>query len=290
LQRRPANRIDRWVEGEYRRGVRTAEGIRLIALRDAGSVDAPDLRLEVLGGSLGDASMDGIMAMVGWMLGVDVDAPPSGWLAEREPLLAPTLDRLRGFRPPAFPDLFATCLAVLPYQQLSLDAGTAIMGRLVAQFGPSIHVAGEDWYDFPPPEVIVGASESDLIGVGLSRAKAVALQRLAGHALAGDLDRSRYEGLSTADAMAELQKLPGIGPWSAAVIALRGMRRLDAFPGGDTGAAKSLTALLGAQQKLSPAHAVEFADRLGDQRGYLYYLLLGSRMPWLGNGEMTHGV
>ena len=163
------------------------------------------------------------------------------------------------------------------------------MGRLVERFGPSIHVAGEDWYDFPPPDVIAGASESDLIGVGLSRAKAVALQRLVGQTLAGDLDRSRYEGLSTADAKAELQKLPGIGPWSAAVIALRGIRRLDAFPGGDTGAAKSLTALLGAQQKLSPADAVEFAARLGDQRGYLYYLLLGSRMPWFGGQEQVSG-
>jgi DNA-3-methyladenine glycosylase II len=255
--------------------------MRLIVVRDAGTVDAPDLRLELLGGPVGDATMDQIVAMIRWMLGLDADLPPSDWLAEREPLLAPTLDRLRGFRPPAFPHLFATCLAVLPYQQLSLDAGTAIMGRLVEWFGPSIHVAGEDWYDFPPAEVIARASESDLIGVGLSRAKAVALQRLAGHALAGELDCSRYDGLSTADAMAELQKLPGIGPWSAAVLALRGMRRLDAFPGGDTGAAKSLTALLGAQQKLAPADAVAFADRLGDQRGYLYYLLLGSRMPWL---------
>ena len=114
LQRRPANRIDRWVEGEYRRAVRTAEGIRLIALRDAGSVDAPDLRLEVHGGAVGDATMDGIVAMVRWMLGLDADLPPAEWLAGQEPLLAPTLDRLRGFRPPAFPDLFATCLAVLP--------------------------------------------------------------------------------------------------------------------------------------------------------------------------------
>jgi DNA-3-methyladenine glycosylase II len=290
LQRRPVNRVDRWVDGEYRRAILTPEGMRLIALRDAGSIDAPDLRLELHGGPIGGATSDQISAMVRWMLGLDAEVPPSDWLAEQEPLLVPTLDRLRGFRPPAFPDLFATCLAVLPYQQLSLDAGTAIMGRLVERFGPSLRHDDEDWYDFPPPGVIAGASEADLVGVGLSRAKAVALQRLAGHALAGDLDRARYEGLSTADAMVQLQKLPGIGPWSAAVIALRGMRRLDAFPGGDTGAAKSLTVLLGAQQKLSPADAVDFANRLGDQRGYLYYLLLGSRMPWLGNGEALPGV
>jgi DNA-3-methyladenine glycosylase II len=283
LQRRPANRIDRWVDGEYRRAVRTPEGMRLTALRNAGSIDAPDLRLELVGGPVGEETSGRIVAMVRWMLGLDADRPPAEWLAGQEPLLAPTLDRLRGFRPPAFPDLFATCLAVLPYQQLSLDAGTAIMGRLVERFGPSIRHDGENWYDFPPPEAIAEASEPDLIGVGLSRAKAVALRRLAGHALAGDLDRSRYEPLPTDAAMAELRNLPGIGPWSAAVIALRGMRRLDAFPGGDSGAARSLTGLVGSQQKLTPADAVQFAERLGNQRGYLYYLLLGSRMPWLGD-------
>ena len=137
LQRRPANRIDRWVDGEYRRAVRTPEGMRLIALRDAGSVDAPDLRMELIGGPVGEESSGRTVAMVRWMLGLDAELPPAEWLAGQESLLAPTLDRLRGFRPPAFPDLFAACLAVLPYQQLSLDAGTAIMGRLVERSAPA---------------------------------------------------------------------------------------------------------------------------------------------------------
>ena len=83
-------------------------------------------------------------------------------------------------------------------------------------------------------------------------------------------------------AMIELQRLPGIGPWSAGLIMLRGLRRLDIFPAGDTGAAKSLTALLELPVKLKPAEAVAFADRFEEQRGYLYFLCLGSRLPWLG--------
>jgi DNA-3-methyladenine glycosylase II len=252
--------------------------MRLVRVWEAGSVEAPDLKMAVLGGPVGDE----VVGMVRWMRGLDAEPVPDAALIEREPRLGPVLDRLRGFRPPAFPDLFTTCVGVLPYQQLSLDAGTAILGRLVERFGPNLRVDGEAWFDFPPAEVIVEAHEAELVGVGLSRAKATALRRLAERALAGELDRERYTGLSTAEAMVALQKLPGIGPWSAGLILLRGMRRMDVFPAGDSGAARSLTALHDLPEKLTPREADEIATRFGELRGYLYFLSLGSRMPWLG--------
>jgi len=256
--------------------------MRLVQVWNERSVEAPDLRLAVLGGPVDAQAMGGIVAMIRWMLGLDAAPIPGADLVEREPRLGPVLDRLRGFRPPAFPDLVTTCVGVLPYQQLSLDAGTAILGRLVERVGPSLRIEGEDWFDFPPPNVIIDAPEADLVGVGLSRAKATALRRLAERALAGELNRERYAGLSTAEAMVVLQKLPGIGPWSAGLILLRGLRRMDVFPAGDSGAARSLTALLGLPEKLTPREADEIATRFGELRGYLYFLALGNRMPWLG--------
>ena len=282
LQRRPMNRVDRWVDGRYCRAVRTPTGMRLVQVWNERSVEAPDLRLAVLGGPVDAQAMGGIVAMIRWMLGLDAAPIPEADLVEREPRLGPVLDRLRGFRPPAFPDLVTTCVGVLPYQQLSLDAGTAILGRLVERVGPSLRIEGEDWFDFPPPNVIIDAPEADLVGVGLSRAKATALRRLAERALAGELNRERYAGLSTAEAMVVLQKLPGIGPWSAGLILLRGLRRMDVFPAGDSGAARSLTALLGLPEKLTPREADEIATHFGELRGYLYFLALGNRMPWLG--------
>lgn len=282
LQRRPSNRVDRWVGDRYARLMQTCDGLRLVTVVNSGSVELPELRLEIAGGPVREASVNLVTATVRWMLGLDAAPAPAEWLMAQEPLLAPTLASLRGFRTPCFPDLFATCLAVLPYQQLSLDAGTAIMGRLVERFGRTATIDNECWHEFPDPQSIGTAEPDDLISVGLSRAKATALQRLAGHALDGDLDRAGYEHLSTADAMVELQRLPGIGPWSAGLIMLRGLRRLDIFPAGDTGAAKSLTALLGLPTKMKPAEAVAFADRFEDRRGFLYFLCLGSRMPWLG--------
>ena len=72
--------------------------------------------------------------------------------------------------------------------------------------------------------------------------------------------------------------LRGIGPWSAAVILLRGLGRLDVFPLNDSGVAASL--------KLISGDATIDLDRLllhlGDQRGMLYFHLLLGRLARAG--------
>ncbi|MCC7023517.1 MAG: DNA-3-methyladenine glycosylase 2 family protein [Thermomicrobiales bacterium] len=278
LQRRPANRIDRWEDDRYRRAFQTGEGLRLLAVRDLGTVDAPDPRLEILGGPVSGETASVLMATARWMLGLDAQPAPTAWLADIDPRLEPVTAALLGFRPPCFPSLFETCARVIPYQQLSLDAGTAIVGRLVERFGDGLAIEDQSWLAFPQPEVIADAPLDALRETGLSRTKATAMQALARQALSGELDAAQFAHLSTPDALAALRALPGIGPWSAGLIMLRGLRRLDVFPPGDVGAARNLAALLGVSDGLTPAEANAYADHFGDRQGYLYFLALGSQL------------
>jgi 3-methyladenine DNA glycosylase/8-oxoguanine DNA glycosylase len=285
LQRRPANRIDRWEDGHYLRAFQTAEGPRLVTLMNAGTVDVPDVRLEILGGSVSSETARDVTKTVRWMLGCDADPAPTVWLAEMEPRFGAVATALHGFRPPCFPTLFETCASVLPFQQFSLAAGTAIVGRLVERFGPSLTIANRAWFAFPAPEAVAEAPVAALRDVGLSQAKAVALQALAWHALAEDLNAAHYQSLPTGVALKELETLPGIGPWSAGLILLRGLRRMEIFPAGDVGAARNLPALLGLTASWSPADASAFADGFADRRGYLYFLGLGAQL--LSRGFIT---
>lgn len=278
LQRRPGNPIDRWEDERYWRALQTPAGMRLVGLRNAGSIEMPELRLELFGGPISSEARAVVDAAMRWALGLDTPPAPTGWLAALEPRFAPVATVLRGFRAPAFLDLWQACLAVIPFQQLSLDAGIAILRRLVERFSTPFVNNDRAWFDFPAPEAIANAPLPALGETGLSHAKAAALQALARHALAGDLDRARFMTLPSPAALTALQALPGIGPWSAAVLLLRGLRRLDVFPPGDTGAARSLTALLGSPTLLTPVGLREFTDRFGDRRGYLYFLFLGNRL------------
>ena len=61
------------------------------------------------------------------------------------------------------------------------------------------------------------------------------LRSLGAAALDGALSRSRLRGLNLEDALHELQRLPGIGPFSAELILIRGVGDPDALPSHERG-------------------------------------------------------
>jgi DNA-3-methyladenine glycosylase II len=178
-------------------------------------------------------------------------------------------------RPPRFATLFDTFGNVVPYQQLSLDAGAAIVGRLVERFGERVPHGDKSFAAFPQASAIAGAHTSALLACGLSRSKAESLRYLARAVGAGELAEQDIEPLATSEAIDKLVELPGIGPWSAALVLLRGFGRLEVFPPGDSGAMRSLTALL---QLRTPASLTQVVERFGEYRGYLYLCGLGASL------------
>jgi DNA-3-methyladenine glycosylase II len=185
-------------------------------------------------------------------------------------------------RPPRFPDLFETIASVVPFQQLSLESGVALLNRLVQTFGESVqHGALHAWV-FPSAESVAAATVADVRGCGLSSAKAHALRNLAMMITRGELVERRLGELPTAELLAALDDLPGVGPWTAAVIALRGFGRLDVFPPGDAGICRYLGQVFGRAGPLSDDEEQGLIERLGPARGLLYFYVLGWRLAQRG--------
>jgi DNA-3-methyladenine glycosylase II len=174
-------------------------------------------------------------------------------------------------RPPRFASLFETVASIVPFQQLSLEAGTAIVARLVNRFGSRLEHDGRQFRAFPTASQVAKARVATLRSCGLSRQKALTLIGLARLIEAGELIEAHLAGMNTSAALARLTVLPGIGPWSAGVVLLRGLGRLDVFPQGDVGAERGLRTLTGLKHPaLEP-----FIERFGEHRGYLYFCALG---------------
>jgi DNA-3-methyladenine glycosylase II len=118
-------------------------------------------------------------------------------------------------------------------------------------------------------------SDGALRAAGLSAGKIATLRR-AGEALStGALDERELEALPSPDAAARLREIKGIGPWTATVILLRGLGRLDVFPMNDTSVARNLS-LVGGPSTLDGVADVLAALR--PQQGMLYYHLLLARL------------
>jgi DNA-3-methyladenine glycosylase II len=76
-----------------------------------------------------------------------------------------------------------------------------------------------------------------------------------------------------------------VGPWTAAVILLRGFGRLDVFPAGDSGARRGMRGLLALEEADIARDGASVLDALGPWRGMLYYHLLLWRLR--GRGVFT---
>lgn len=279
LQRRPANRVDLFRGDRYSRVLSHGDALALAEVENHGTIDAPDLRLTIHAGDDSEASRDDWVRRLRAMLGLDVEPDGLRRLARVEPRVRALALALRGLRPPRFPDLFETFAQVVPFQQLSLDAGAAIVARLVARFGRRLEHDGTAYYAFPAAEAVAAARLTALRGCGLSAHKADALRGLARAIARGELTAQAIAALDSRRALKVLCDLPGIGPWSANLVLLRGFGRLDVFPPGDTGATRALRVAL----QLRPGASVDrLAARCGDLRGYLYYCALGGAL--LGQG------
>ncbi|MGH7108694.1 MAG: DNA-3-methyladenine glycosylase family protein, partial [Acetobacteraceae bacterium] len=209
------------------------------------------------------------------ILGLEHDPAAAQQHAEAEPALRETARALRGMRPPRYPDLFEAFANVIPFQQVSLEAGMSVVAHLVRRFGEAIESNGQTYHVFPRAEAIAEARTASVKRSGMSLRKTQSLRAAAKAIAGGALTAESLTRLSSAQAIGRLTELGGIGPWSAALILLRGLGRLDVFPQADTGAESSLAALLRLRSRASLPKVVE---RFGDYRGYLYFYGLASRL------------
>jgi len=239
------------------------------------------VRVRQVGARTLDVGIDGgrrehqrLLALVRRTLGVEVDLTRFYRSASRIQWLHPLALRMRGVKPPRYPTLWEACVNAIVFQQVSVVAASAIMRQFIVALGEPLDRYGARLYRFPSAACVQGARDARLRAAGLSANKLATLRRVADALGRGSLNETLLEERPSPDAAALLRGIKGIGPWTAAVILLRGLGRLDVFPANDSSVARNL-ALVGG----SAPFGVEAAlDTLGPQRGMLYYHLLLARL------------
>lgn len=214
------------------------------------------------------------LGLVRRMLGVDRDLTRFDRAAADIPWLMPLAARMRGVKPPRYPTLWEACVNAIVFQQISLQAASAIMERLIVSLGRPVETAGVRPYVFPGVESVMGTGDDLLRAAGLSPGKLSTLRRVGEALAAGTLDEARLEQRPSSEAAALLCGIKGIGPWTAAVILLRGLGRLDVFPANDSSVARNLAMAAGP----SPRDIEGVVGALRPQQGMLYYHLLLARL------------
>ncbi|HEY3584574.1 MAG TPA: hypothetical protein VGL90_09370 [Casimicrobiaceae bacterium] len=272
LRRLSTNIVDLFTpEGVYVRALSGVDGPVVVRVAQVPKEHALSVAIE------GDArNDDAVLGIVGRMLGVDVDLRKFYRSAAPVPWLSPLVERMRGVKPPRYPSLWEACVNAIVFQQISLRAASAVMHRLTISTGRSLQA--DDLpiplYLFPDPESVQRATDHQLHEAGLSANKIATLRRVAEALSSGALDASALVRCTSADAAAILRQIKGIGPWTATIILLRGLGRLDVFPANDSSIANNVAFVAGPE----PLDVPRVVDDLGPQRGMLYFHLLLARL------------
>lgn len=217
--------VEEWRDGAYRRTLDLPHGHGIVALTPhpdhiacrLSLTDPRDLTLAI--------------SRCRWLLDLDADPVAVDEQLRADPLLAPLVDKAPGRRVPRTVDGAEFAVRAVLGQQVSTAAARTHAARLVAAHGtPVDDPEGGLTHLFPAPEALAGLDPEQL---ALPRSRRRTLTTLV-DALA---DGSLRLGTDTdwEKARAELHALPGFGPWTVEVIAMRALGDPDAFLPTDLG-------------------------------------------------------
>jgi AraC family transcriptional regulator of adaptative response / DNA-3-methyladenine glycosylase II len=188
---------------------------------------------------------------------LDLDADPA--------LIDPVLARLPllplpGLRLPGAVDGFEAAVRIILGQQVTVKAARTLVQRLVDRLGETIETPYPALSRLFPTAAAIAAADAETIGLlGIVRQRVRALQALAAEVEAGRLQLHRHADLEAT--LAALRALPGVGEWTAQVIAMRALAWPDAWPASDIG-------LMNALGSRDPKHITALAEPWRPWRAY----------------------
>lgn len=164
----------------------------------------------------GDGDLDAAAEQTARFLALDVDA--RGWPAVggRDPVIGRAQQALPGLRPCGFHSAYEAAAWSVLSQRVRIAQAAATRAAITDRFG--------DGGAFPAP-----ARLADL-DIDLPGRKLEYLHAVADAAERGALDTAALRAMDPQDAITEVQRIKGIGPFAAELIVLRGANAPDYVP------------------------------------------------------------
>ena len=275
LRRRAINRIDQWDGTHYTR-IFVVDSVPVkVCVSQRHTDNSPELLVNVWSPTPLERVSSQFREALQSLLGFQVDVTGFYTLAENDTLLSPLMHHFLGLKPPRFPSVFEALLNAFACQQVSLDVGIVLLNRLTETYGMKFD---EGQSAVPEPEAVANASVESIRTLGFSHQKARAMIALATPHVEKQRDFSLLEGMTNEAVCTSLSSLRGVGRWTAEYVLLRGLGRLDTFPGDDVGAQKNLQQLLHLEEKPSYEKVKELTSSWQPYAGFVYFHLLLAKL------------
>ncbi len=275
LRRRTSNQVDRWDGRYYSRIFVLQNNPAKVTLSQDGRIENPKLNVSIVGAGFAPPDIkSGISSMLEKMFSLRKDFEEFYSLASSDKRLKPLAERFLGVKPPRFPTVFEALVNAFTCQQVSLDLGIILLNRLSESYGLAFREGDTVIHAFPRPEDLTGLSPENFRELGFSRNKGRAIIELSEGMIKGNLAVEGLEEMDDPGIVQYLLKIRGVGRWSAEYALLRGIGRINVFPGDDVGAQKNLQKFLGIEEVPDYERIKKITSRWQPYAGFVYFHLL----------------
>jgi DNA-3-methyladenine glycosylase II len=274
LRRRPENQVDRWDGTTYRRVIAIRGRAAEVSVCERGFREAPRLEVNVIGERVNSKAKAEVKTLLTHMLGLQVDLNSFYQMASRAPKLRELVERYRGLKPVRFPTVFETLANAFACQQFTIAAGLQLLNRLARKGSVTLETKAGVVFGFPEPSDLLRLSPRTFRKLGFSRQKTNAFRELSRNLVAQHLDLDSLRNRENEDAISFLLGLRGVGRWTAEYVLLRGLGRLDVFPGDDVGAQNRLARWLHRSGPMNYTSVRRALAHWQPYAGFIYFHML----------------
>ncbi len=211
----------------------------------------PDPKRPALRATISTSLTGALMSVVARLRRLfDLDARPAAIAAHlaRDRRLARHVRARPGLRVAGAFDPFEAAARAVLGQQVSVAAGGTIAARLTTRLGEAIATPHPSLTRlFPEADAVAGATARDLATLGVPASRASTLRALSRAVSRGEI--SLDAASEPAQLVEQMVALPGVGPWTAHCLAMRGLGWPDAFPEDDLVLRQALGGITGRQAR-----------------------------------------
>ena len=261
-------KTEEYVEGSYVRLLDLGDKAALANVRSVGTVDQPELSVELTGADLTDSDADRAAQQITWLLGCDQDLQPFYDAVSGDTVLADVVNDFYGYHNTRTASVYEALVQAVLGQQIATNVSRIIRSLLVENYGVRETIMGREWYAFPRAESLAVAEVDDLRQLKLSNRKAEYIQGIARAALDAGDNLDGLHDLEDADVVKRLVAMRGVGQWTAQWVLVRALARPDGFPVGDLALRKTVSGLYFDGVEIDDGQLLAFSERWSPWRSY----------------------
>ena len=274
------SQISAFEKCRFRQTIRADGKLILVTLESAGTVSKPKLCAELKSNKeLTQGDKRKAEETIRVLFNLDFDLSPFYEELKADKVMASLTRKLCGLKSPTTQTAFEALVDSIVEQQISLKVANGLENKLIKKFGDALNLEGETYFTYPTPQKLASTSSEELQSCGPSRRKTEYIMGIAEFVATGKLQLEKLKTCNkTEEIIEELDRVRGIGLWTAELTVLRGMQKFEALPADDLGLRRVISHYYFDGKDIVAAQARQIAKNWGKWKGLAAYYLIVADM------------